>query len=222
MTASGPRRSPLHDLLARDNPRWVRVHGMQTAVELEHESAAAPILLADASCLPRMGVKGPKAEDWLRSQGVSVPAATNTWTRTPEGAIVARLGRSEFFIEDRAGGAAVEGWRAALEPVPGIYPVLRQDAALALGGERLNDVLVQTCSVDFDAYAAAGPAVVMTALAGVPVLALQDEIGGRRWLRIWCDGTFGPYLWETLLSIAREEGGAAVGFGRLSPQVAAG
>lgn len=219
---TGLRHSPLHDLLAREDPQWAQVHGMQAAVALQGEPAAAPIMLADASCLPRMGVKGPKAEDWLRSQGVSVPAGTNAWTRTPEGAIVARLARSEFLIEGRPGGDAVERWRGRLEPAPGVYPILRQDAALVLGGERLNDLLVQTCNVNFNANRAGEQAVVMTSMVGVSVLALWDEIGGRRWLRIWCDGTFGPYLWETLLAIAREAGGAAVGFGRLFPDAAGG
>jgi sarcosine oxidase subunit gamma len=59
-------------------------------------------------------------------------------------------------------------------------------------------------------------------MVGVSVLALRDEARGRRWLRIWCDGTFGPYLWETLLGIAREEGGAAVGFAKLFPDAAVG
>ena len=29
--------------------------------------------------------------------------------------------------------------------------------------------------------------------------------------RIWCDGTYGAYLWDTLLEIAIELGGGAVG-----------
>jgi sarcosine oxidase subunit gamma len=219
---TGLRRSPLHDRLIPESPRWAELHGMQTPVELPGDADAAPIMLADASCLPRMGVKGPNAEEWLRGQGVSVPEGANTWTRTSEGVIVARLARSEFFLEDRPGGGAVERWRSLLEPAPGVYPVIRQDAALALAGERLNDLLVQTCNVDFDAYPPGARAVVMTSMVGVSVLALRDEARGRRWLRIWCDGTFGPYLWETLLGIAREEGGAAVGFAKLFPDAAVG
>jgi sarcosine oxidase subunit gamma len=164
-----------------------------------------------------MGVKGQKAEEWLRAQGVTVPEGVNAWTRTPEGAIVARLGRTEFFLEDRPGGVAVERWRAVLEPAPGVYPVMRQDAAIALAGERLAELLAQTCNVNFRAWDPGERVVVMTSMAGIPVLLLWHESQGMPLYRIWCDATFGPYLWETLLAIAREEGGRAVGFARLFP-----
>ena len=216
MTKSS-RRSPMHDLLDQERPQWGELHGMLAAVKLPGDDAIAPIMLADASCLPRMGVKGPNAEGWLRSRQVSLPEAPNSWTRTAEGVLVARLARSEFFLEDKPDGDTVERLRHALEPAPGLYPVLRQDAALALAGERLNDLLVQTCNVDFKACAPETRTVIMTSMVGVSVLALWDESQGKTVMRIWCDGTYGPYLWETLLEIARAEGGAAVGFGRLFP-----
>jgi sarcosine oxidase subunit gamma len=211
------RRSPLHDQVASERPHWKAMHGMQTAVRLPGDDAPAPIMLADASCLQRLGLKGPQAEAWLRAQGVSVPDA-NRWTRTPDGAIVARLGRSEFLLEDRPGGVAVARWRDVLEAGPGAYPVARQDAAIALAGERLGELLAQTCSVNFRAWAAGARDLAMTSMAGVSVLALRVEQGGGPLYRIWCDGTFGPYLWETLLGIAREAGGRAVGFAKLFPE----
>lgn len=210
-----PRRSPLHDCLLAEGPQWAERHGMQAAVELPRDHLTPAIMLADASCLPRMGVKGAQAEAWLREVGASVPARVNAWVRTPEGALVARLGRSEFFLEDRLGGTTVERWRAALAPGPGVYPVLRQDAALVLAGHRLNDLLVQICNVNFKVCAPGDEAVVMTSMTGVSVLALWQELAAGPVLRIWCDGTFGAYLWETLLGIAREDGGAAVGLHKL-------
>ena len=35
--------------------------------------------------------------------------------------------------------------------------------------------------------------------------------------RIWCDGTYGAYLWDTLLEIAIELGGGAVGLTAVWP-----
>jgi sarcosine oxidase subunit gamma len=212
-----PRRSPLHDAIAGYSPNWGELHAMQVAMHLPDAGSPKPIGLADASCLPRMGVKGSQAEAWLCSQGVAVPEGVNAWTRTDEGAIVARLARSEFFLEDKPGGATVERLRAALSPAPGVYPVLRQDAAITLDGERFNDLLVQTCNIDFKAWTLGQRVVVMTSMVGVSVLVLWHEQQGRPLFRIWCDGTFGPYLWETLLEIAREEGGGAVGFSTLFP-----
>ena len=150
----------------------------------------------------------------VASGSIAPPAGA----RIPDRELVARLGRSEFFLEDSLGGTTVERWRTALAPAPGRYPVLRQDAALVLAGHRLNDLLVQTCNVNFKAHTPGDGVVVMTSMVGVSVLALWEELAGGPVLRIWCDGTLGPYLWETLLGIAREEGGAAVGLRKLFPE----
>jgi len=223
--SAGLRRSPLHHVLVEASPRHSELHGMPAVTELPADEASLPVMLADASCLPRMGVKGPRAEAWLRGedmvigQGMNVPGGVNTWTRTADGVLIARLGRSEFFLEDALGGTVVERCRAILAPGPGLYPVLRQDAALVLAGPRLNDLLVQVCSVDFKSQRTHDPVVTMTSMIGVSVLALWDHAAAVPMLRIWCDGTFGPYLWETLLGIAREEGGGAVGLRKLFPDV---
>ena len=83
----------------------------------------------------------------------------------------------------------------------------------------LNALLVQVCNVDFRSSALAST-LVMTSMVGVSVLALWERTAAGPMLRVWCDGTFGPYLWETLLGIAREEGGGPVGLDRLLPDVA--
>lgn len=213
------RRSPLHDVLAPLNPEWSAIHGMAAPLRFPGDGGADPIQLSDASCLPRMGVKGPQAEAWLGSQGVDTPAGVNSWTRTPEGLLVARLARSEFFVEDRFGGTGVARLRQALQPAPGVYPVTRQDAALVLAGERVNDLLVQTCNVNFKTWGLDERVVVMTSMVGVSVLVIWHRQNGIPCYRVWCDGTFGPYLWETLLEIAGELKGAAVGLQRLFPEI---
>ena len=43
-------------------------------------------------------------------------------------------------------------------------------------------------------------------MVGVAVVALPSPDS----CRLWCDGSYGPYLWDTLLGIAVELGGGAV------------
>ena len=43
------------------------------------------------------------------------------------------------------------------------------------------------------------------------MVVLRQEVAGQSLLRLWCDGTFGVYLWETLLNIIKELGGGPVG-----------
>ena len=215
------RNSPLHGAMLALDPTWGTVSDMPVALRLPGDGEPKPIRLADASCLARTGVKGPQAEQWLRGQGIEVPEGVNRWVRTPDGAIVARLARSEFFLEDRISGTTLGRLREVLTPAPGVYPVLRQDAALVVVGERVNDLFVQTCNVDFRAWTLDQQAVVMTSMVGVSVLVLWTRHNGLPCYRIWCDGTFGPYLWETLLEIAGELGGGAVGLQSVFPELRA-
>jgi sarcosine oxidase subunit gamma len=214
------RLSPLHHALEAMRPEWTVIEGMPAPLRMGSRPPPAAVAITDASCLQRMGVKGPAAEQWLTAQGLTMPGV-NSWGRTPDGAFLARLARTEFFLEDRVGGTTVAQLRDVLRPAPGVYPVIRQDAALVLQGERVNDLLVQTCNVDFQAWPLHQQSVVMTSMVGVSVLVAWDAQDGVPRYRIWCDGTFGTYLWETLLEIAVELGGGATGVQDLLPGVSA-
>ena len=211
------RRSPLHDNLTALRATWGASNDMPVAVSIPGETDDMPLQLADVSCLARMGSKGAQAEQWLVSQGALVPEGVNAWARSTDGMIVARLARSEFLLEDGFGGTRVQQMGSALAPAPGVYPVLRQDAALALAGERVGELLAQVCNVNFRAWPLEQQTVVMTSMVGVSVTVIWYRQNGLPAYRVWCDGTFGPYLWETLLEIARELGGGAVGLKRVFP-----
>ena len=53
--------------------------------------------------------------------------------------------------------------------------------------------------------------VVMTQVAGISATLIRESLAGEQVYRIWCDGTYGSYLWEVLTEIAQELGGGAVG-----------
>jgi sarcosine oxidase subunit gamma len=149
---------------------------------------------------------------WLRDHGIDPPAEANRWLPLASGGVIARLGRSEFFIEDGAGGTNVSNIQTALgNGASGVYPVIRQDAGIALTGSRVNELLLQTCNVNFAALQTGAREAVMTQMIGVSVLAIRvaDEPLPR--YRIWCDPTFAPYFWETLAEIAVELGGGVMG-----------
>lgn len=174
------------------------------------EASLDTVALVDLSYLRRCGLKGPSAAGWLQAQGVDVPSEPNAWTGLPGDGVIARLGRSEFFLEDGANGESAQRVKAALGTgAEGTYPVIRQDAGIALLGPRSNELLVQTCNVNFEAIGEREA--VMTQMVGVSVLAIRRDRGPLRCLRLWCDPTFAPYLWETLSEIAAELGGGVIG-----------
>lgn len=180
----------------------------------------------------RVGLKGPRAAEWLHSQDIALPPVPNTWT---EGAplaaggttagdaaaadaalLLARLGTSEFFLEggaadggDTDGEAVVRRIAAAMHtPAPGIYPVLREDAAFVLAGDGALDVLAQVCNVNFGALDLAARPVIMTLLIGVAVLVVPQLAGPAVRYRIWCDPTFGAYLDESIGTVVIDCGGS--------------
>ncbi len=170
--------------------------------------------VSSAPCV-RLGLKGPRAAAWLAARGIATPAAPNSWVGTvaggaagaaEEGLLVARLGAAEFFLEDQAGVA--RGLLPALDtPPPGVYPVLREDAAFCLSGDGAFDVLAQVCNVDFAGLAWESQPVIMTLMVGVAVLVLPQVRGGGGRFRIWCDPTFGDYLGESVGSVVVDCGG---------------
>ncbi|HQR51874.1 MAG TPA: hypothetical protein PLZ79_01295 [Burkholderiales bacterium] len=187
---------------ARTSTKAVSADGVQTL---------ARIGIADLSGLARFGAKGPRAAAELTALGVALPPAPNRWVELEDGGIVARLGRSEFLIEDAISGSSVRRVRESLdEGAPGVYPVPRYDLALALVGPRLPQLWEQTCSFDLHDFDATPGLVVMTQMIGVSVTVLRTDYGGRAMVRIWCDGTFGAYFHGTLLGIAHELGGGSV------------
>ena len=178
----------------------------------------------------RFGLKGPRAAEWLAGHGIVVPTTPNTWSASPvaRGAaaahgearvhdaalFAARLGTGEFFLEDCAGGTTLRGIAPSAEAYPpGVYPVLREDAAFLLSGQGSLDVLAQVCNVNFAALALDSHPVIMTLMIGVAVLVVPQTPGAprdgvaERLYRIWCDPTFGPYVEESLETVVVECGG---------------
>jgi sarcosine oxidase, subunit gamma len=160
----------------------------------------------------RLGLKGPRAAQWLIAQGIAVPMAANSWVHAagggPDTLLVARLGASEFFLEDAADGSRLTGVAPQLAAgPPGVYPVLREDFAFQLSGEGVHDVLAQVCNVEFAGLVLDSRPVIMTLMIGVAVLVLPQEVGAERRYRIWCDPTLGPSLSENLGAVVADCGG---------------
>jgi sarcosine oxidase subunit gamma len=171
----------------------------------------------------RIGLKGAGAAAWLAAQGIFVPAAANTWVAAAEpisagqicdadGLLVARLGASEFFVEEGAAGQTAQRISRALDARPrDVYPVLREDWAFRLGGADVHEVLAEVCNVDFAALSLDSNPLIMTLMIGVAVLVVPQSAAGGRHYRIWCDPSFGPYLSEALGAVVVECGGMSTG-----------
>ena len=208
------RFSTVYDSLQQLEGTWQEINGMRVIYSLpDDEVNAARLGIVDLSFLPRFGVKGAGAASWLTTQSIPIPDRPNSWNALAEGGIIARLGMSEFLIEDSA--ISPQLTKACKSPPAKVYPVLRQDLAIALIGSQVNELLLQTCSFNFRALSIAEHPVILTSIAGVNVTVIPKVCHGQPFYKVWCDVTFGAYLWETLSGIAIELGGGAIGVGTL-------
>jgi sarcosine oxidase subunit gamma len=186
------------------------------------------------SAFDRSVIKGPGAASFLEARGVAqaLPAEVFGVLSLKSGGLIARTGRAEFFLEDAPG----EGGRSRVvaqlieslssSPQAGVYTALRQDASFLLSGDRAPAVLRQTCALDFrQPGSGASPSpdqatvMVMTRVAGVSTWVVHRAIRGNAVYQFWADGTYGPYLWETLLEVTRESEGDAVGLSVFFPEL---
>jgi sarcosine oxidase subunit gamma len=216
-------------------------HRFERSPPYEDVAVVKPLSLKVREAADRFGLKGPGAPAWLAAQGIAMPPAPNTWLGPggpeDEGLLVARLGSSEFFLEDGLGGTALRD----IEPLPGahppgVYPVLREDASFLLEGQGALDVMAQVCNVNFADLdlAAARPSaarptaarpivarpsaarpLIMTSMIGVSVLVVPHggprDVADSFSFRIWCDPTFGAYLGESLRQVVGDCGGDTPG-----------
>jgi sarcosine oxidase subunit gamma len=207
--------SPVAHAQSRSSAKWAVVNNMKIAVEFasaDIEQARKKVLgVTDVSCFERYGVKGPQASQWLADHELAIPSNPNSWTLCDQKSLVLRLGSSEFLVEDQLGGLASKKLASDTVRVAGVYKVPRADAAFILSGSEVLNLFSELCSLDLRATSLLANDVIMTQVAGVSAIVLRQTLGGEQIYRIWCDGTYGSYMWEVILEIAVELGGGAVG-----------
>lgn len=207
--------SPVAHAQPKALAKWEVINGMDIAVEFasaEIERARKQVLgVADVSCLVRYGVKGPNAMQWLVERGVVIPASPNAWTMSEQKTLVLRLGGSEFLLEDQLGGFVCNKLASDITRVAGVYQVPRADAAFVVSGSETLNLFSELCSLDLREKSLADNQLIMTQIAGISATVIHQTLHGESIYRIWCDGTYGAYMWEILMEIAVELGGGAVG-----------
>ncbi len=168
-------------------------------------SNTARIAIEQVRSLARIGLKGPRAQQWLAQQSVATPDRPNTWCPVgdDEQDICVRLGASEFFLEQADGNTLRRLNTELAGHVPGVYPVLREDRAFVLAGEAADEILAQMCNVNFSALDAAEREAVMTLMIGVAVTVVPQGNAAQRRYRIWCDPSCGDYFWSSLQDVAQ-------------------
>ncbi len=175
---------------------------------------AATLWLRESDAPHRFGLKGPRAAELLRQCGFSVPGKPNTWAplrardRDDSPNVIARLGNTGVLPRSRPMLSSANCQRS-LTGAAGAYPVLRQDAALRARRRARRGCAGRSVQRGLRRAAAGRKPVVMTLMTGVGVLVLPQSTDDGMVHRIWCDPSFGSYLWETLAEVVKTTIGRA-------------
>lgn len=206
---------------------WAKCVGLTTGAAVmtyPGEQSVTPVWLADVSHLPRLGLKGRGAAEWLAERGLGTPARHNSWTAIADSpwSVLVRLGSNEYLLEQEGSARALQDVAQALcSGVPGIYPVLREDSEFVVGGSAVDSLLAEVCSINFGADDPSDQTAYLTTMTGASVLIIAQPEGRQRRYRIWCDPSFGAYLWITLKQLIADHSGAILGLEQLphAPQL---
>ncbi|HDY84720.1 hypothetical protein LCGC14_0538890 [marine sediment metagenome] len=197
------------------NPKWGEVNGTQVAMSFDtpeiEQQRKKNLGVTDVSCRQRFGVKGPKANQWLATQNIKTPDSINSWVLDND-VLVLRLGSSEFLIEQQVSGDVCKQLNQVSQTAAvGVYKVLRADAAFVISGDQILTMFSELCKLDLSAEALKPNQLIMTQVADISATIVSEITNGQLVIRLWCDGTYGAYMWRVLHQLAEELGGGAVG-----------
>ena len=149
------RRSPLYRRHLQLNAQFEQL-GEALVVGAYGDTGMEPRLavslgLADLSCLPRTGFKGPGAPDWAATKGVEIPSAPNTALAQADGSMVAKLSHQELLIVSGMQGDSglVDSLNQQI-PGTGVYSLPRADSHswLAVTGLLAAEMFSKICAID--------------------------------------------------------------------------
>lgn len=174
---------------------------------------SAGLVLDVLSPRERVGCKGPGAEAWLATHGITVPGDANRYEIDSSSVLSARLGTSEFLLEAVAeqGDGAVRPVRQALEYADypkGVYAVPRQDFVMEITGHQAQQLFLQTCAVDLDpvawqSTATTGP-LIMTSMIGVSVVLTCRQFSDGPRFTVRSDPSYSTYFRSQLHAIVTD------------------
>ena len=175
--------------------------------------AAADLALCDLSGLPLIEFKGPGAADWLSANGLSVPAEIYQGNSTTSDGWLTRTGSDEFLLrgstDNRSTGLPLNLPDNRYQQ--DLLITTRQDALLLLTGQRINQLMGQTCGLDYDQLPSRET--VFTRVAAVSCGLLKDQLADYPVCWLWIDPSQALYLWHELVQIIEDLAGHVVGAG---------
>lgn len=182
----------------------------------ENETVDGPGL-CDLSLLPRTGLKGRGAADFLASLIAALPQMPNKALVTRDGSVVARLSNEEFLIlgsldfDPQVVSDIEAATSSASDKAAYLLPRADSHCLFALIGAAAADALAKLCAVDLRVRKFPPGSIAQTSIARVNGIIISSEFGPQPGFFILCDTASSEYLWSSIIAAIDAYGGSAVG-----------
>ncbi len=211
-------RSPLYRKLQALGTEFMEINGYAVpdvvAGYTARSFAPEQLALCDLSGLPRVGVKGANAIDWLTEQGFSVPANSNSALRQSDGVLLARLAPNEFLLlgEESSSYPSIEKLvqqdefpsKITVQGKPFLVPRQHSQIWFRITGCKSVDMLAKLCAIDFRDSNFKMLQVAQTSVARLNAIILREDLGGSHGFHILADRGSAEYLWDCIVDAGGE------------------
>ncbi len=215
------RRSMLHRWHQRNGARFAEHGGWlmvsRYATEADEAAAARRLGVCDLTSMPRAGLTGAGATDWLANLELSVPETPNRATRQAGGDALVRLSDSDYLLLGTSllGRDGPPAGFTDFSDRPGrrVYAIPRQDShcCIALTGARAVEALSKLCAVDFRLHVFADGHVAQTSMAHLPAIVVRLDLRQCPCFLVLVSSVAAEYAFEVILDAAAEFDGTPVG-----------
>ena len=206
--SSARRRSPVY----REFPdaAYRLIAGQPQAFTSQQTSREAALF--DFSLMPRFGVRGAAAADYLRDRAFEIPEMVNTAVAGGEGRWVARLGKNEYWV---LGATGEQDYPVSMigpsGPAAGCYPVPCEEGRswFVLHHPQKAAATAKLCGVDLRENVFPLGGIVQTSLARVNAVIIHHAVFGENVFSVFSDVASARYLWRALDDALQEYGAGA-------------
>lgn len=168
------------------------------------------ITLEDRSLWQRAGLKGAKATDWMRENGLPIPEI-NAALLSDNGWLIARLAPNEYAALastplETSGPPPLPAYRMSGDNEPGLCPVLRSaaNAWFRISGPASATMFSKICGVDLSPKSFANGRIAQTIVARSSAIVIRDDAGDTLAFHVLMDWASADYLWGALTDAAAE------------------
>ena len=216
------RRSPVHRMNADAGANFAPCGDAMIVSDYgepaQEWEAAQRLGLCDLSVLSRIGFKGAGTLNWLASQNVSLPRATNFARAQSDGALAAQLGPEEIVVLSDIVGSS--GRTSALEAAwqnsdhdPRGYPVPRRDthAWFRITGTSGAQMFAKLSAVDLRPHKFENHELTQTSIARATGVIIRNDLGPILGYDLLVDAAMADYYVQVLLDAMAEFDGCLVG-----------